>query len=96
VVAPDLLLLQSSEVRTLALLMLSFKIFCYLCRSTWDQRGNCGPILVTVSLYRILQLDVFVISPFSGFTLRSIRFVNTVLQGIIPSSRVLHFRSTRN
>jgi hypothetical protein len=29
-------------------------------RSTRNQRGNCSPILATVRLYRILQLDVFV------------------------------------
>jgi hypothetical protein len=30
-----------------------------LSRSTRDQRGNCTPILATVRLYRILELDVF-------------------------------------
>jgi hypothetical protein len=34
-------------------------------RSTWNQLGNCTPIFVTVRLYRILQLDVFVFCPFT-------------------------------
>jgi hypothetical protein len=32
-------------------------------RSTQNQRCNCDPILVTVRLHRILQLDVFVYCP---------------------------------
>jgi hypothetical protein len=37
------------------------RCFC----STWDQLGNCLPILVTLRYYRILQLLVFVCCPFS-------------------------------
>jgi hypothetical protein len=41
-------------------------------RSTWDQNGNCGPILGTVSLYCIPQFDVFVFCPFTRTPLRSV------------------------
>jgi hypothetical protein len=34
-------------------------------RSTRNQRGNCTPILTTVHLHCILQLDVFVFCPFT-------------------------------
>jgi hypothetical protein len=29
-------------------------------RSTWNEDGNCGPILTTVRLYCILQLDTVI------------------------------------
>jgi hypothetical protein len=64
-------------------------------RSTWNQRGNCNPILATVRLYRILQLDAFVFCP---FTRTSIRPVDTGIQYITPSRlpTTLGFRSTKN
>jgi hypothetical protein len=62
-------------------------------RSTRNQRGNCDPILVTVRLYRFLQLEVFVLCP---FTRTSIRLVDAVLQGTMPSLITLIFRSTWN
>jgi hypothetical protein len=51
-------------------------------RSTWNQRGNCGPILATVHLYRILQLAVFIWFP---FTRTSFRLVDAGIQDTIPS-----------
>jgi hypothetical protein len=59
-------------------------------RSIRDQRGNCGPILATLRLYRILQLDVF---DFFPCTLTS---SHARIQGIIPSAPTLNVRSTRN
>jgi hypothetical protein len=52
-------------------------------RSTRNQRCNRGPMLVTVRLYRTLQLDVFVFSPFTSTSSRS---ANTRSQDIIPPS----------
>jgi hypothetical protein len=62
-------------------------------RSTWYQCGNCTPILVTVHLYRILQLAVFV---FCSFTRTSRRPVDARIQALMPSAITLTFRSTRN
>jgi hypothetical protein len=50
-------------------------------RSTWNEHGNCGPILVTVHLYRILQLAVFVFYP---CTHKSIRPVDAGILDILP------------
>jgi hypothetical protein len=61
-------------------------------RFTWNQRGNCSPILPTVRLYRIFQVDVFVFYP---FTITSIPPVDAGIQGR-PSVTTLSFRSTRN
>jgi hypothetical protein len=61
--------------------------------STWDQRRNCDPILVTVREYCILQLDVFV---FCSYTRTSIRPGYAGIQGLAPSVMALSFRSTRN
>jgi hypothetical protein len=60
-------------------------------RSTWNQSENCVPILVTVRLYRDLQLDVFVFRP---FTRPSIRSADAGIQGIMPSALTLTSRST--
>jgi hypothetical protein len=62
-------------------------------RSTWNQRGNCLPILATMRLYRIFQLAVFV---FCLFTRASTRPVDAIIQAIMPSLTALFMRSTRN
>jgi hypothetical protein len=62
-------------------------------RSTRNQSGNCDPILATVRLYRIFQLDVFVFCP---FTLAFIRQVDIWIKGLAPSAIKLWSRSTRN
>jgi hypothetical protein len=66
-----------------------------LCRSTWNQRGNCGPILDTVHSYRILQLSHFVFCSCTR-TRTSIRLVDAGIQGIMPSAITLCLRSTKN
>jgi hypothetical protein len=53
-----------------------------LFRSARNQRGNCGPILAAMRLYRILQLDVFDCCP---FTRTSSRRVDAGIQAILPS-----------
>jgi hypothetical protein len=63
-------------------------IFC----STRKQRGNCDPILVTVNLYRILQLDGFAFCPFTPTVTCPIG----VGLCLLPSKTTLFFRSTRN
>jgi hypothetical protein len=66
------------------------------CRSTRNQRANCNPIfpgVATVHLYRILQLNVFVLCPYAR------RYRGPVVagfQGTLPSTRTLSFSSTRN
>jgi hypothetical protein len=62
-------------------------------RSTLDQHSNCGPILVTVRLHHILQLDVFTCCPFTCTSSR--RSVDNVIQGM-PSVTTLTSRSTRD
>jgi hypothetical protein len=57
-------------------------------RSIRNQRGNCDPTLVTVRLYRALQLADFVFSP---FTLAFIRPGDTEIQDIMPSVATLFF-----
>jgi hypothetical protein len=59
--------------------------------STRYQRGNCNPILVTVRLYRLLQLAVFVCCP---FTRTFILPVDAGIQDIAPSVATLISRST--
>jgi hypothetical protein len=55
-------------------------------RSTWDQRGNCLPIIGTVRWYRILQHLVFVICP---MTRPCRRPADGRIQGIMPSTEAL-------
>jgi ribosomal protein L34E len=62
-------------------------------RSTRNQCGDCGPILATVRLYRILQLDVFLFCPFARTTICP---VEARIQDILPSIQTLFCRSTRN
>jgi hypothetical protein len=62
-------------------------------RSTWEQRSNCDPILVTVREYRTLQLDVFEFCP---YTRTSIRPGYAGIQGLAPSVMALTIRSTWN
>jgi hypothetical protein len=64
-----------------------------LYRSTRNQRSNRTPILATVQLYSILQLDVFVLCPFTN---SSIRPVDAEIQELKPSAMTLLYRSTRN
>jgi hypothetical protein len=59
--------------------------------STWNHRGNCGPILATVRFYCASYLAVFLHCP---FTRTSIRSVYIEIQGIMPSLTPLIFRST--
>jgi hypothetical protein len=51
------------------------------------------PILATMDLHRILQLGVFVRTPFTGTYSRP---VNAGMQGIMPSATTLNSRSTRH
>jgi hypothetical protein len=60
-------------------------------RSTRNQRRNCSPILVTVCLYCIFQLAVFVCCPFTRTPSD-----DTGIQDIVPSVPTLPFRSTGN
>jgi hypothetical protein len=62
-------------------------------RSTRDQHGERDPILVTVRLYRMVQLNVFGSRP---FTLAPTRPADAGSQGIMPSTLTLISRSTRN
>jgi hypothetical protein len=62
-------------------------------RSTRNQRGNCGPIRLTVRLYCTSQLAVFICCL---FTRTSIRLFDVVDQGIMPSVITLLVRSARN
>jgi hypothetical protein len=57
-------------------------------RSTRNQHGDCGPILATVRLYRILQFAVFV---FSSFFPTPTRSVVATIQDILPSASTLFF-----
>jgi hypothetical protein len=57
-----------------------------LFRSTWNQSGNCGPILATVRLYCIIQLAVFDCCP---SILTSSRQGNARIQGMLPSDTTL-------
>jgi hypothetical protein len=58
-----------------------------------NHSGNCDPTFLTVRVYRTLQLDVFVFSP---FTPTSTRPVNSRIKDIAPSVVTLDFRSTRD
>jgi hypothetical protein len=51
-------------------------------RSTRHQRGNYDPVLVTVRLYRILQLAIFVFCPFTRVLTCP---VDAGIQGSLPS-----------
>jgi hypothetical protein len=82
------------------------------CGSTRKQRGNCDPILVTVNLYRILQLHGFAFCPFTptvtcpiGVGLCLLRskttdcfFVRLLLLVLVPGSeyRSKEFHSRRS
>jgi hypothetical protein len=55
-------------------------------RSTWIQRGNYTPILVTVRLYCILQLAVFVFCPWTSTCNRP---VDAGTKDIVPSATTL-------
>jgi hypothetical protein len=79
----------SADAGTQDMPSVTAQCFC----STWNQRGNCGPILTTVPLYRIRQFVIFVFCP---FTLTSRRQGDAGIQGTLPSARTLFFRSTRN
>jgi hypothetical protein len=61
-------------------------------RSIRNQHGHCIPIIATVRLYSIFQLDVFVFCP---CTRTCIRYVDAVLQETMPSVITMLFRSTR-
>jgi hypothetical protein len=67
--------------------------FALTFRSTRNELGNCNPILVTVHLYRFLQLKVFVFYP---CTLTSTRQGDAGIQDITPSLVNLTFRSISN
>ncbi len=54
-------------------------------RSTRDQHGNFIPTLTTVYLYRLLQLDIFVISPFTPKP----TVLDAGIQDIVPSRAAL-------
>jgi hypothetical protein len=62
-------------------------------RTTRNQRGNFIPIIATVRVHRILQLDVFACCP---FTRTFSRPANAVSQGISTSVMTLLSRATRN
>jgi hypothetical protein len=61
--------------------------------ATRNQCDYYTPILATVRLYSILQLAVFI---FCSFTRAFIRSVDAGIQGGMPSTLTLTFRSTRN
>jgi hypothetical protein len=61
-------------------------------RSTRYHQGNCGPIFVTLLLYRIFQLAVLVFYP---FTRTPSRQGDAGIQGIVPSAVTLICGSTR-
>jgi hypothetical protein len=65
----------------------------YPFRSTRNQRSDCTPILATVRLYRILELDVFVFCP---LTRTCHRRVDARDQAVMLSGTTLTFQSTRN
>jgi hypothetical protein len=83
-----------ASTRPAARSMLGSKISFHLyehCFST--QRGDCGLILATVHLYRILQLVIFVFCPCIRTCLVTDR---CCASSNVPSVITLLFRSTRN
>jgi hypothetical protein len=71
----------------------SFIVITLHFRSTWNQRRNCPQILATVRFYRILQLEKFVVCP---FTLASTRLADAGSQDTVPSVMTTFHRSTWN